>query len=118
MSVLSSHHTVWVSCEGCAPTPERYATDGNRLVVFGDRALAHVPAGIRARAGIHEIAGGPLVTELPVRVSEPDPGDVNPQALLELLDHVSLGRTPAETDRALAEHAQRRILHLDVVGPN
>ena len=31
MSVLSSHHTVWVGCPGSRPQAERYALDGSMV---------------------------------------------------------------------------------------
>jgi len=113
MSVLSSHHTVWLHCAHCAPHFERYALDGDRVVVFGDRAFAHVPDGTRALASVHEIAGGPELVRMSVRVHEVEGGDVGRQALLELLDHVPLGRTTEEFERSVARHAGRRILVLD-----
>jgi len=116
MSVLSSHHTVWVGCPGSRPQAERYALDGERMVVFGDRALAKVPDGAQAQASIREIASGPELVRFGVRVHEVDAADVDRQALLELLEHVSLGRDADEVDASIARHGRRRLLVLERTG--
>jgi hypothetical protein len=112
MSVLTSHHTVWLHCSHCAARAERYALDGERLVVFGDRAFAHVSDGTRAFASVHEIAGGPALVQLSVRVREVEGSHVDRQVLLELLDHVPLGRYTEEVEQSLARHSDRRLLEL------
>lgn len=117
MSVLSSHHTVWIQCEGAEPHPERYALDGDRLVAFGDGALAHVPDGSTVTASVHEIAGGPVVASFGARVRASDGVAIDRQALLSLLDHVSLGRDAVEMERSIDHHAHRRVLVLEPVGP-
>lgn len=117
MSVLSSHHTVWIHCGECDPHPERYALDGERLVAFGDGALAHVPDGATAAAAVHEIAVGPPLTTFGVRVQATDGNSVDRQAFLALLDHVPLGRDATEIDAAIERHAARRVLVLEPIGP-
>lgn len=117
MSVLSSHHTVWLQSGAEPPHPERYALDGDDLIAFGDRAFATVADGATLTASVHEIAGGPTVASFGVRVRATDGNDVDRQALLSLLDHVTLGRDAAETQRSIDQHARRRVLVLEPVGP-
>jgi hypothetical protein len=113
LPAVTSHHTAWVSAPGTRPHPVRYAVDGNRLVCFGDDGLADVPDGSRVSVSIHEISGGHLLAQFgaSLRVLEPDAVMTN--ALVELLEHVPLGRTREEVQAHLDEQrAKRRILEL------
>lgn len=109
---VTSHHTVWVSDGSGNSIPERYAVDGDRIVCFGDRGLSTLADGARVWASVHEIAGGPLLTSFSAVVHELAPEAVPAGALVELLDHVSLGGTPAEVTTHLEAHRRRRILEL------
>lgn len=110
---VTSHHTAWVNGSDSIPHPVRYAVDGDRLVCFGDDSLANVAEGARVSVSIHEIAGGHLVTAFSGSLHELAPEMVNTNALLELLEHVALGRTLEEVEAHLAdERAHRRIVEL------
>lgn len=110
---VTSYHTAWVNGPGSIPHPVRYAVDGDQLVCFGDDSLANVTEGARVSVSIHEIAGGHLVTAFSGSLHELAPETVSTNALLELLEHVALGRTMAEVDAHLAdERAHRRIVAL------
>lgn len=110
---VSSHHTAWVSVAGVKPHPVRYAVDGDRLVCFGDDGIAGIPDGSRVSVTIHEISGGHLVAQFgaSLRVLAPDAVMTSP--LLELLEHVPLGRTLKEVQRHLdGQRATRRVVEL------
>jgi hypothetical protein len=110
-STASSHHTVWVGPPGDVPHPVRYAVDGDRLVCFGDDALAGIPDGTRVTAAIHEIAGGPAVASFGGSLQHLAPKEVPGEALLELLAHVPLGRDLDEVQASLSRvRAGRRIV--------
>lgn len=111
---VTRHHTAWVRCSDCRPSPVRYAVDGDRLVCFGDELPAGAVEGRDVFVNVHEIAGGPALANLSGRVHVVRADDVDANAVLELLDHVSLGRTAAEVDASLARHRRRRIVALDV----
>lgn len=109
---FSNHHTVWVGCDTCSSRATRYAVDGDGLVVFGDD-LPGLADGTRVTLRVHEIAGGPLLAELPATVHEVRGEDVGEAAMYELLDHVPLGRTSDEVRRGMEHHrATRRVLAL------
>lgn len=113
---VTSHHTAWISCgaEGCQPRPVRYSVDGDKLVCFGDGVLAPVADNTRVRVAVHEIAGGPMLTEFPATLRTAAPDDVDPSAFAGLLDHVSLGRTAEEVERSLEHHrSTRRVVVLE-----
>jgi hypothetical protein len=42
--------------------------------------------------------------------------DLDPNAILDLLEHVSLGRTTAEVDTAIARHRHRRLVVIQPKG--
>lgn len=110
---VTSHHTAWMNGPGSIPHPVRYAVDGDRLICFGDESLAKVAEGALVSVSIHEIAGGRLVSAFSSSLHELAPEMVNTNAFLELLDHVSLGRTMEEVEAHLAdERAHRRIVEL------
>jgi hypothetical protein len=114
-AAASSHHTAWVTSLGGTPHPVRYAVDGGRLVCFGDGALASLPDRSPVSVSIHEIAGtgGHLLASFGASLRRLTPTEVDLNALGELVDHVSLGRTLDEAERKLAElRATRRIVEL------
>ena len=98
---VKSHHTVWVRTETTHRVPVRYSVDGDRLVCFGDGPLRDVASGTQVWASVHDIADGPPLVSFPALVRQVDADAVDANALVELLDHVSLGRTSAEVVRAL-----------------
>jgi hypothetical protein len=107
---VKSHHTVWVRTETTHPVAVRYSVDGDRLICFGDGRLGEVPSGARVWASVHEIAGGPPLVSFPAVLRQIDADALAPNAIVELLDHVPLGRTSAEVARALEVHRHRRIV--------
>jgi hypothetical protein len=110
---VTSHHTAWVSAQGQQPHPVRYAVDGDRLVCFGDEGLLDVPDGTRVAVAIHEISGGQLLAQFGASLRVLAPDAVTTNALVELLEHVPLGRTLDEVQRHLdVQRADRRILGL------
>lgn len=110
---VTSHHTAWVAPPGGTPHPVRYAVDGERLVCFGDDSLADVPDRSRVSVSIHEIAGGQLVAGFGASLHRLAPDAVAMSALMELLDHVPLGRSLEVVQGHLADQrAHRRIVEL------
>ncbi len=107
-AAVTRHHTAWVHCADCPPHPVRYAVDGDRLIWFGDDAPA--PDGRPVFATVHEIAGGPALAEMTGRIRDVVADDVDPNAVIDLLEHVSLGRTADEVAAAIAGHRARRIV--------
>jgi hypothetical protein len=110
---VTSHHTAWVCAQGQRPHPVRYAVDEDRLVCFGDDGLVDVPDGTRVTVSVHEIAGGQLLAQFGASLRVLTPDAVTTNALVELLEHVPLGRTLEEVQRHLGvQRAERRILGL------
>jgi hypothetical protein len=112
-AAVKSHHTAWVTAPGTPPRAVRYAVEGERLVCFGDDGLASVPDGSRVSVAVHEIAGGQMLATFPATVRRLAPDAIDTNALVELLEHVSLGRTLAEVEARLdVQRRQRRVLEL------
>lgn len=111
---VTSHHTAWISVDGHRRTvPVRYALNDGALVAFGDGALQELREGSRTWVTVHEIAGGPPLTGFAVTVTDFGPGDVPREAVLELLDHVSLGPDLATVNQRVDEIVRtRRIIGL------
>jgi hypothetical protein len=107
-AAVNRHHTAWIHWDAGESHPVRYAVDGDRVVFFGD-GLPSGADGHRATVTVHEIAGGHQVAEFsgPLRLVGADEVDAN--AVLDLLEHVSLGRTPAERNASLAHHRTRPL---------
>jgi hypothetical protein len=102
-----------VSALGHEAHPVRYAVEEDRLVCFGDNGLVDVPDGARVTVAIHEISGGQLVAQFGASLRVLAPDAVTTNALVELLEHVPLGRTLEEVQRHLdVQRAERRILGL------
>ncbi len=111
-AAATSHHTAWVTAAG-ATHPVRYAVDGVRLVCFADDGLARVPDRAQVSVSIHEIAGGHLLAQFGASLRRLATDEVPINALIELLDHVPLGRSLEEVQAHLAEQrATRRIVEL------
>lgn len=113
---VTRHHTAWVHCAGRQPHPVRYAVDGDRMVRFGDQLPADATNGRPVFVTVHEIAGRPAVAQLNGTVHDVAADDLDPNAILDLLEHVSLGRTTAEVDTAIIRHRQRRLVSLEPSG--
>jgi hypothetical protein len=109
---VSSHHTVWVTRPGAAPVAARYASAHDHLSCFADDGLAALRDGERVRASIHRIAGGPPLVEFAATAHRVDGTGVDDEALLELLEHVPLGRTRAEVDENLERYRHRPVVEL------
>ena len=109
-AAVNRHHTAWIHCETCAPHPVRYAVDGDRIVCFGDQLPHGAADGQRVTVTVHEIAGGEALAEFSGPLRDVRVDDVDPNAVLDLLEHVALGRTPAERETALARHRTRRLV--------
>ena len=109
-AAVNRHHTAWIHCDACTPHPTRYAVDGNRIVCFGDQFLGAAVDGDRVTVTVHEIAGGQAVAEFAGPLHNVGANDIDPNAILDLLEHVSLGRTAAERDAELARHRTRRFV--------
>jgi hypothetical protein len=107
------HHTAWIHTALGRPRAVRYAVDGERLVCFGDQLPADATDGSRVTVAVHEIAGGPELAALSRVVHDVTAADVERSAVLELLDHVPLGRDAREVDAAISTHLRRRIVALD-----
>src|SRR5690348_4207715 len=95
-AAVKSHHTAWVTAPGMPPRAVRYAVEGDRLVCFGDDGLVSVPDGSRVSVAVHEIAGGQMLATFAASVRRLAPQEIDTNALVELLAHVSLGRTLEE----------------------
>ncbi len=106
------HHTAWVHCAECRPHAVRYAVDGDRMVCFGDELPTDATAGRHVFVTVHEIAGGPALAEMTSTLRDLAADEVDANAVLELLEHVSLGRTADEVDAAIARHRTRRLVAL------
>lgn len=109
-AAVNRHHTAWIHCDNCSPHPVRYAVDGDRIVYFGDQLPHEAVDGRRVTVTVHEIAGGQALAEFSGPLRDVGADDVDPNAVLDLLEHVALGRTPSERDTALARHRTRRLV--------
>jgi hypothetical protein len=107
---VAKHHTAWVQYEGARPRTVRYAVSGDQLVCFGDQLPAGVINGSRVFVTVHEIAGGQAVAQLSGTVHDVTADEVDANAVIDLLEHVSLGRTAGEVDAAIARHRHRRLV--------
>lgn len=110
VGAVKSHHTVWIQGPRGRPRAVRYALDGERVVCFGDGSLAEVADRTAVTATVHEIAGGPPLATFAATVRDVGPDDVERNAVLELLDHVPLGRTREEVDANFERHRRSRRL--------
>jgi hypothetical protein len=109
---VSSHHTVWVTPSGRRPVAVRYASVDGHLYCFGDDGLADVHDGERVHAAIHRIAGGPPIAEFAATTRRVPGTAVDREALVQLLEHVPLGRTRDEVEEGLERHRHRPVVEL------
>lgn len=113
---VARHHTAWVQGTDSRSHPVRYAVDRDHLVWFGDQLPADATNGHRVTVTVHEIAGGPAVAQLQGIVHDIAADDVDRNAVIDLLEHVSLGRTTGEIEHAIAAHLHRPLVTLDTQG--
>lgn len=111
---VKGHHTVWIKMAGWPhAVPVRYAVSGDSLITFGDGELAGLRPGDHAVATVHEIAGGPPIESFGVTARDVPAGDVDREALLELVAHVPLGATLADVNTRVDELVRdRRVIAL------
>src|SRR5438105_15220030 len=107
---VTRHHTAWVHCADCRPHAVRYAVDGDRMVCFGDELPVAATNGRRVVVAVHEIAGGPALAEMSTTLRDVAADEVDPNAVLDLLEHVSLGRTIEQVHAAITRHRTRRLV--------
>lgn len=107
---VTKHHTVWVKLEDGPPTAVRYAVDGDRLVCFGDALPPHATNGTRVSLTVHEIAGGQALAQMSATLHDVTADELDPNAVLDLLEHVSLGSNADEVNAAIARHRARRLV--------
>ena len=110
---VAGHHTAWVQGAGSRPHIVRYAVYGDQLVCFGDQLPSDATNGRQVSVTIHEIAGGPALAQLHGTVHDVAADDIDPNAVLDLLQHVSLGCTAAEVATSLDRHRHRRLVVLE-----
>jgi hypothetical protein len=113
---VTRHHTAWVQCAGCEPHPVRYAVDGERIICFGDQLPGDATNGRPVFVTVHEIAGGAAVARTSGTVHDVAADELDPNAILDLLEHVSLGRTAAVVDPAITRHRRRRLVSFGAGG--
>ena len=107
---IRRHHTAWIHCSNCRPRPVRYAVDGDRMVCFGDDLPVNAADATLASVAVHEIAGGPALAEMHMLLRDVSVDELDANTVLELLEHVPLGRTRAEVNASLARHRARRLV--------
>ncbi len=100
------HYSVWVSRPGHHASAERYAVDGDRLIVFGDTRLGDLQDGDRVSATIYELHNGPPLVTFPVTVHELAADQVGLGVFADVVGHRQLTTTYEE------ERAHRRLLAL------
>lgn len=110
---VARHHSAWVQGADARPRVVRYAVDGDRLVCFGDQLPSDATNGCRVSVTVHEIAGGPALAQLHGTVHDIAADDIDPNVVLDLLEHVSLGRTAGEVATSIDRHRHRRRVVLD-----
>ena len=109
-ALVARHHTAWIHCSNCRPHPVRYAVDGDRMVCFGDVLPVDAVDGSLVFVAVHEIAGGPALAEMRTLLRDVSADELDANTVLELLEHVPLGRTRDEVDASLARHRTRRLV--------
>ncbi len=110
---VSKHHTVWVKFADGRASAVRYAVDGDRMVCFGSDLPLDATDGTRVFLTVHEIAGGQALTEMTATLRNVTADEIDPNAVLDLLEHVSLGSTTDEVNVAIARHRARRLVAFD-----
>ena len=110
---VARHHTAWIQGADSRARVVRYAVDGDQLVCFGDQLPSDATNGKRVSVTIHEIAGGPALAQLHGIIHDVVADDIDPNAVLDLLEHVSLGRTAGEVATSIDRHRHRRLVVLE-----
>ena len=100
------HYSVWISRPGHRTSGERYAVDGDKLIVFGDDTLADLHDGDRVSATINELHSGPPLVTFPVTVHELGANEVGLGVFADVVGHRQL---TTSYDKA---RASRRLLAL------
>jgi hypothetical protein len=80
------------------------------MVCFADALPSGATTGIRVFVTVHEISGGQTLAEMSSTLQELSLADVDPNAVIDLLEHVSLGRTANEVEVAIERHRHRRLV--------
>jgi hypothetical protein len=80
------------------------------MVCFGDALPSGATTGRRVSVAVHEIAGGQTLAEMSATLQDVAVADVDPNAVIDLLEHVSLGRTAEEVEASIERHRHRRIV--------
>lgn len=109
-AAVARHHTAWIHCADCRPHAVRYAVDGDRMICFGDELPAGVSDGKLVFVAVHEIAGGQSLAEITTTLHDVAADQIDANAVLDLLEHVPLGRTRREVDAAVTRHRSRRLV--------
>jgi hypothetical protein len=100
------HYSVWVTRPGHRAAAERYAVDGERLIVLGDERLADLHDGDRVSATIYELHNGPPLVTFPVTVHELASDEVGHGVFADVVGHRQLTTTYEQAK------ATRRLLSL------
>jgi hypothetical protein len=86
-AATKGHYSVWISWPGHRASAERYAVDGDRLVVLGDDRLSDLHDGDRVSATIHEFHCGPPIVSFPATVHELDPDEIGLGVFADVVGH-------------------------------
>jgi hypothetical protein len=113
---VTKHHTVRIRFADGTGYAARYAVDGDRMVCFGDVLPPIAADGTRVFLAVHEIAGGPALAEMAATLRDVAADEIDPNAVLDLLEHVSLGRSMDEVNAAIARHRRRRLVAFEISG--
>ena len=103
---IKGHYSLWITRPGHRAAAERYAVDGDTLVVFGDERLSDLHDGDRVSATIYELHSGPPLVTFPVTVHELAPEEVGLGVFADVVGHRQLTTTYEQAK------ATRRLLAL------
>lgn len=105
-AATKGHYSVRLTRPGARAAVERYAVDGERLIVFGDERLADLRDGDTVSATIYELHNGPPLVTFPVTVHELASDAVGLGVFGDVVGHRKLTTTFEEA------RATRRLLSL------
>ncbi|GAC1604729.1 MAG: hypothetical protein NVS3B21_34130 [Acidimicrobiales bacterium] len=99
----SRHFSVWLSRPGHRASAERYAVDGDSLIVLGDDRLADLREGDEVSATIYELHSGPPLVTFPVTIHEISPEAVSLGLFADVIGHrqLTMGWTEAKSSSRL-----------------
>jgi hypothetical protein len=80
------------------------------MICFGDELPTAASDGQLVFVAVHEIAGGPALAEMTATVHDVAADQLDANSVLDLLEHVALGRTRSEVDAAVTQHRTRRLV--------